>query len=53
MEATRSSFAGPPIGFSVTGPSPGLVPRYDEKYRKFIHYQHLLRRETGDVRHEK
>ncbi|MBD0256032.1 MAG: hypothetical protein ICV83_09960 [Cytophagales bacterium] len=43
MEATRSPFAKPPIGFSVTEPSPGLVRRYDEKYRRFIHYQQLLR----------
>ncbi len=46
MEAAGSPFAQPPIGFSVTEPSPGLVPRYDEKYRRFIQYQQLLRPET-------
>jgi sugar (pentulose or hexulose) kinase len=52
MEATGSPFARPPIGFSATEPAPGLVPRYDEKYRKFIHYQHLLRQETRDFKRE-
>lgn len=42
MEATESPFAKPTINFSMIEPDPGLIPIYDEKYRKFIQYQNLL-----------
>jgi hypothetical protein len=42
MEAQQSSYSTPPINFSVTQPVPELTGVYDEKYARFLKYQHFL-----------
>lgn len=42
METTKSEFDKPAIDFVITYPDPKLIKGYDDKYKKFIHYQKLL-----------
>ena len=42
MEAQQSPYSTPPINFSVTQPVPELTGVYDEKYARFLKYQHFL-----------
>ncbi|GEO11836.1 xylulokinase [Segetibacter aerophilus] len=43
MEFTQSSFPKPAIHFKVTEPNKDWLNTYDDKYRRFIQYQQLLR----------
>ena len=41
-DAAAHLIAKPAIGFAIVEPDPGQIRIYDEKYRRFIHYQGLL-----------
>jgi sugar (pentulose or hexulose) kinase len=42
MDVPGYTAAKPAIGFAMVEPDPGQVEIYNEKYRRFIHYQGLL-----------
>jgi sugar (pentulose or hexulose) kinase len=42
LDAAGHTAAKPAIRFAIVAPDPGQIKIYDEKYRRFIHYQGLL-----------